>query len=697
MACKRKNVSIIFMSINNYISPLICWKLNCIKKTSYHSFVKNSFSLILFISLVFVAEIEFLRAENFIVTKVADTNDGICDSDCSLREAINSANNSPTDDLINFQEITFSSQKTIFLSFGELNISSNGNLLINGNPTHRVSIDANNQSRIFSINQANLIVRHLNLQNGNGQGLTFQDLGGAVLILKASAVFENVNIKNNRTLRNGGAFFINEGTLNLVHCNIENNIANGDGGAILNGLRSSLDINFSTISSNSGSSGGGIFNFGKLSISNSTISQNRANSIGYGGGILNEGLFSASTIITNSTICNNFANNKGGGIVSLSPLLEFVIIKNTIVADNNAFISSPDLDGMITSSVNNLIENTSGLDITHENFNNIFGRDPQLLPLRSYGGLTPTHALRKSSPAIDKGSLISGITADQRNLTRPFDSPIFTNAPDGNGSDIGAFERQNFETFLEIPFDFDGDSKTDISIYRPTLGQWWYSRSSDNGTRAFQFGTTTDKIVPADYTGDGKTDIATFTPSTGFWNILRSEDSTFYGFPFGTSGDIAAPADYDGDGKADAAIFRSSSATWFISRSGGGTTISQFGAIGDKPTVADYDGDGKADLAIYRVALGQWWYCEVLTEQIVRSNSARQPTNQSKAITRATEKQTSHSSVQQAANGSFCGVKIQRFLASRLVQMEIFLHPVITMAMADTMQLFSDQVRQLGF
>ncbi len=164
----------------------------------------------------------------------------------------------------------------------------------------------------------------------------------------------------------------------------------------------------------------------------------------------------------------------------------------------------------------------------------------------------------------------------------------------------------------EIPskphLDFDGDAKTDISIFRPSLGQWWYNRSSDSVNRAFSFGSSTDKIVPADYTGDGKTDIATFTPATGFWNILRSEDSTFYGFPFGAAGDIATPADYDGDGKADAAIFRPSNSTWFISKSSGGTTIQQFGASGDKPVVADYDGDGKADIAIYRVALGQWWH-----------------------------------------------------------------------------------------
>ncbi len=156
--------------------------------------------------------------------------------------------------------------------------------------------------------------------------------------------------------------------------------------------------------------------------------------------------------------------------------------------------------------------------------------------------------------------------------------------------------------------DFDGDGKTDVSIFRPSVGQWWYLRSSDSGNRAFQFGNSTDKIVPGDYTGDGKTDIAVFRPSTNEWIILRSEDSSFFAFPFGASGDIAAPGDFDGDNKTDAAVFRPSNSTWFISKSTGGTTITQFGVTGDRPVVADYDGDNKADIAIYRVALGQWWY-----------------------------------------------------------------------------------------
>ncbi|MDQ3130158.1 MAG: FG-GAP-like repeat-containing protein [Acidobacteriota bacterium] len=159
----------------------------------------------------------------------------------------------------------------------------------------------------------------------------------------------------------------------------------------------------------------------------------------------------------------------------------------------------------------------------------------------------------------------------------------------------------------KAPFDFDGDNKTDLSIFRPSVGEWWYLRSSDGGNRAFQFGAATDKIVSADYTGDGKTDIAFFRPSTGEWFVLRSEDGSYYSFPFGTTGDIPATADYDADGKADAAVFRPSTQTWFVLRSTGGVMIEQFGLNGDVPVVADYDGDNKADIAIYRPSKGEWW------------------------------------------------------------------------------------------
>jgi hypothetical protein len=156
-------------------------------------------------------------------------------------------------------------------------------------------------------------------------------------------------------------------------------------------------------------------------------------------------------------------------------------------------------------------------------------------------------------------------------------------------------------------FDFDGDNKTDVSIFRPSVGQWWYLKSSNGGNGAYAFGNSSDKLAVGDYTGDGKSDIAFWRPSNGFWYILRSEDSSFFSFPFGTSGDAPVAADFDGDGKTDPTVFRPSTGTWYISKSTGGTQILGFGVNGDIPVVADYDGDGKADVAIYRPSNGQWW------------------------------------------------------------------------------------------
>ena len=172
----------------------------------------------------------------------------------------------------------------------------------------------------------------------------------------------------------------------------------------------------------------------------------------------------------------------------------------------------------------------------------------------------------------------------------------------GNNSD------PSWQPLAKAIFDFDGDSRSDISVFRPSAGEWWYLRSSNGETHAAQFGNSSDKITPADFTGDGKTDIAVWRSSTGEWFILRSEDGSFYSYPFGTAGDIPAVGDFDADGKADTAVFRPSSGTWFIRRSSdGGAIIQQFGTAGDVPLAADYDGDGRSDIAVYRPSAGEWW------------------------------------------------------------------------------------------
>jgi hypothetical protein len=179
-------------------------------------------------------------------------------------------------------------------------------------------------------------------------------------------------------------------------------------------------------------------------------------------------------------------------------------------------------------------------------------------------------------------------------------------APNGQGAAY-TFVTSALTASKTTRFDYDGDGKADLSVFRPSNGQWWLKQSADNTMRSAAFGVSTDKAVPADYDGDGKTDIATFRPSTGGWYVLRSSDQALFSLQYGQPADIPAAADFDGDGKADIAVFRPAAGGWYISKSTGETQILQWGVDGDIPVPADYDGDGKADLAVFRPSNGSWW------------------------------------------------------------------------------------------
>jgi hypothetical protein len=151
-------------------------------------------------------------------------------------------------------------------------------------------------------------------------------------------------------------------------------------------------------------------------------------------------------------------------------------------------------------------------------------------------------------------------------------------------------------------FDFDGDSKADITVFRPSNSTWYVLNSFNNADfMQRQFGAATDKLVPADYDGDGRFELATF--SDGLWSISRTE-TCVTSVNFGQAGDIPVPGDYDGDTKADEAVFRQG--VWYILESSNNQMRSvQFGNANDVPVAADYDGDGKFDPAVYRD--GTWY------------------------------------------------------------------------------------------
>jgi hypothetical protein len=162
------------------------------------------------------------------------------------------------------------------------------------------------------------------------------------------------------------------------------------------------------------------------------------------------------------------------------------------------------------------------------------------------------------------------------------------------------------------PGDYDGDGKFDVAVFRRATSQWLIKCSKDGSVMAQVWGIASDTPVPADYDGDGKTDIAVWRGAETNWYIQRSSDHQVETVSWGTSNapyrDVPVPADYDGDGKTDIAVFRQANGHWYIKQSSDGQVIDKYWGLGtDVPVVADYDGDGKADIAVWRGADTNWY------------------------------------------------------------------------------------------
>jgi hypothetical protein len=359
--------------------------------------------------------------------------------------------------------------------------------------------------------------------SGNSAPSGGTSIGGGVYVA-GNLILNNSTLSGNSLnavadAKGGGAYVqgIAKVQLNsVVYDNHANSTsANAHGGGIY--AKGDLTVDVSTIKGNTVagffSKGGGARVIGNFTSSYSTVSYNSAYGAGYGGGLFLEGSVNnikTSTIsgngsagraggvdvrslvspganyfgIVNSTISNNFATTKFGGLYVNSGTAKFF---NSTIAFNTAVTGSPGVELNATSASmavtlksTLMSNNTYGADFQNDlktvagihtiTFNGsnpddaaknlirvpavlpvpdylptdtLIGDCPHLGKLRDNGGLTLTHALRSKSIAIDAGNDVFGALYDQRgkldvNLTRDYTrfSGEFALA------DIGAYEVQ---------------------------------------------------------------------------------------------------------------------------------------------------------------------------------------------------------------------------------------------------------------
>jgi len=455
-------------------------------------------SLVLIVCLVWLSlHPGVAHAAGFTVTKFIDTNDGVCNSDCSLREAIIAANASPESDTITLPAGTY----TLSLAAEEGDLVITSPLTLAGQGPSQTIIDAAGTGRVLDMQSGagSVTISGVSIVNGAGAGSAY---GAGIHCYQADLNLDNVLVSNNHTTAPyAGGIYAYECTVNLDHTQVVNNSAyygggisayhstvaltysqvsendaGGSGGGIL-GDGSALSLNYTTLLGNTaddngaglyargagstvtvanslvvgnvaGSGAGGMAFMSGLSatVDNSTVSGNRTN--GSGGGIEDR----IPLTITHSTIVNNIADDDanndgdGGGLFAYQSNAQ-VSVSNTIFADNIDRTSVDYADcterngGSVTSQGYNLVK-TDGY-CTFSATGDITGQPPLLGGLQNNGGATWTHALLSGSPAFNAGdpAFTPPPLYDQR-------GPGFSRVVKGR-LDIGAYE-EGYRVYLPL-------------------------------------------------------------------------------------------------------------------------------------------------------------------------------------------------------------------------------------------------------
>jgi CSLREA domain-containing protein len=420
----------------------------------------------------------------FTVTKTADTADGACDSDCSLREAVIAANSLPGADEIRlrhtFYRLTRAGEGDDDDNALANDLDLTDSVRIRGLPD-RSTLELGGLSRGFEVMPGAVVtIEDLTVRNGLALGR-----GGAIynegeLTLRRVWLNANrVSLQDVGILR-GGAIY-NQGILRMNFCQVQHNVAldgatltGGQGGGIFNSAGAQIYMYDTVVRYNTTGLddargyGGGLFNWGQARLDRSYFGHNDAGD-GEGSAIANRaggsvGLFNstlsanghdgAAGAFANGTLTDpresqpkaslfnaTLANNNGGGLLNTGR----VVMRNTVIGGNYTQDGNDrwyDVGRNCRNENAGTITQSYALIAADGNCPSDFTADNRsffidvLEPLRYLGGPSPVHAPRAGSIAIDGGHPTSCPDRDQRGARRPADGDL-----DGSlVCDIGAVE-----------------------------------------------------------------------------------------------------------------------------------------------------------------------------------------------------------------------------------------------------------------
>jgi len=316
------------------------------------------------------------------VTKTSDDPVDGCDADCSLREAVIAANATAEHDTIVVPAgtylLTLVGTDEDAAATGDLDLIEDVTVI--GDPAGGTIIDGNLSDRVLHVSGATVELDDLALTRGR----TIGDWYGA------------------------GGILVESGTLTMIRCVLSDCLSDGHGGGIFS--LGTVTLDRSALTGNIGFNGGAIYHAGNdLILVNTTVSGNAATDFG-SGGVNTDGLALAASI-DSCTITNNVGAEAG----SVNFLSE-VHVANTIFGGSCEVVPGM---GTVVSGGGNLESpaDTCGLDHPTDMVD-VTATELDLGPLQNNGGVTPTHAPRSGSIAIDSGNRDLCPAVDQRDWLR---------------------------------------------------------------------------------------------------------------------------------------------------------------------------------------------------------------------------------------------------------------------------------------